>query len=208
MRADYVKPSTLELIVNQLEPENANALRVSAETGIRIGDVLRLKRSDLRGNVLTFTAQKTGKSGRAQISARLRRDLNAYAGTEYLFPGSRGNATRTRQAVWADVKRVCHALGIRSNISPHSARKTFAVEDYHENGLDHVKKALQHDDTSVTLLYALSDVLGEREKKTNICSGKEENYPNNCSGFESRVLSRLDEIECKLDFIIDKLRER
>lgn len=206
MRADYVKPSTLDLIVNQLEPENANALRVSAETGIRIGDVLRLRRSDLRGNVLTFTAQKTGKSGRAQISARLRRDLNAYAGTEFLFPGSRGNATRTRQAVWADVKRVCRALGIRSNISPHSARKTFAVEDYHENGLDHVKKALQHDDTSVTLLYALSDVLGE--KNTNKCSGGDKQHPNSCSDFESRVLSRLDEIEGKLDFIIDKLRER
>ena len=206
MRADYVKPSTLDLIVNQLEPENANALRVSAETGIRIGDVLQLRRSDLRGNVLTFTAQKTGKSGRAQISARLRRDLNAYAGTEYLFPGSRGNATRTRQAVWADVKRACRALGIRSNISPHSARKTFAVEDYHENGLDHVKKALQHDDTSVTLLYALSDVLSETKKEQMFV--KREEDPNERSELLLGVLERLNQIERKLDLVLDKLTAR
>lgn len=206
MRADYVKPSTLDLIVNQLEPENANALRVSAETGIRIGDVLQLRRSDLRGNVLTFTAQKTGKSGRAQISARLRRDLNAYAGTEYLFPGSRGNATRTRQAVWADVKRACRALGIRSNISPHSARKTFAVEDYHENGLDHVKKALQHDDTSVTLLYALSDILSETKKEQMFV--KREEDPNERSELLLGVLERLNQIERKLDLVLDKLTAR
>lgn len=206
MRADYVKPSTLDLIVNQLEPENANALRVSAETGIRIGDVLRLRRSDLRGNVLTFTAQKTGKSGRAQISARLRRDLNAYAGSEYLFPGSRGNATRTRQAVWADVKRACRTLGIGSNISPHSARKTFAVEDYHENGLDHVKKALQHDDTSVTLLYALSDVLSETKKEQMFV--KREETPNECSELLLGVLERLNQIERKLDLVLDKLTAR
>lgn len=202
MRADFVKPNVLELIVNQLEPENANAVRVSMETGLRIGDVLSLRRENLRGASIHFVASKTGKGGSAKISSRLRRDLIAYAGSEWLFPGARGNAHRTRQAVWADVKRACRALGISGNISPHSARKTFAVEDYHEHGLQHVQNALQHDDTSVTLIYALSDVLTNQKNEQMFFPEKDNS--NACSRECANCRLILERIERKLDLLLDK----
>lgn len=143
--------------------ENALVVRVSLETGMRIGDVLKLAPCDLKGRTLYFRASKTGKEGSAVISADLARRLRRVAGDRYIFP-KRGKPEeyRTRQAVWKDVKRAAATLkaaGILGgeNISPHSARKTFAVEDMERHGIEHTRKALQHSDKSLTRMYAFSD---------------------------------------------------
>ncbi len=161
MRSDYVNSDALRLLTNSMQYENGLALRVSLETGLRIGDVLKCRPWDLKGCKLAYTAEKTGKSGVKTLSKRLASALRRICGNDWIFEG-RGKTKsghRTRQAVYRDLKRVCKRLGVEGQISPHSARKSFAVADFHEHGLDHVKKELQHDDTGVTLLYALSDVL-------------------------------------------------
>ena len=56
------------------------------------------------------------------------------------------------------MKKAAAAAGVSGNIAPHSARKTFAVEKLHQEGLGATKKALQHNSTITTLLYALSDL--------------------------------------------------
>lgn len=42
MRADYIKPSVYTRIYHLMQYENALALRLSLETGLRIGDCLAL----------------------------------------------------------------------------------------------------------------------------------------------------------------------
>lgn len=50
------------------------------------------------------------------------------------------------------------------NLGPHSARKIFAVDLYHRTGdLEAVRKALNHTDQAVTLVYALADQLTSRD---------------------------------------------
>lgn len=161
MRSDYVNSGAFRLLINSMEWENGLALRVSLETGLRIGDVLALRPSDLNGTKLSYVARKTGKAGTKTISRKLAGALLRCAGNaEWLFPSNRSKSGhRTRHAVYRDLKKVCKHLGVEGQISPHSARKTYAVADFRENGLEHVKKELQHDQDSVTLLYALSDVL-------------------------------------------------
>lgn len=161
MRSDYVNSEAFRLLINSMEWENGLALRVSLETGLRIGDVLALRRCDLRGCKLSYVASKTGKPGTKTISKRLAALLIKSAGvSEWLFPGRNSKSGhRTRQAVYRDLKRVCKRLGIEGQISPHSARKSYAVDEFREHGLDHVKRELQHDDASVTMLYAFSDML-------------------------------------------------
>lgn len=143
-----------------MQYENGLALRVSLETGLRIGDVLKCRPSDLQGCRLSYTAEKTGKSGVKTLSKRLAAALRRNCNESWIFPGRYRTKTghRTRQAVYRDLKKVCKRLGVEGQISPHSARKSYAVEDFHEHGLDHVKRELQHDDAGVTLLYALSDM--------------------------------------------------
>lgn len=161
MKADYVKSDSFRLLVNSMQYENGLAISVCIETGLRIGDVLKIKPDDLDGCRLSYIAEKTGKSGVKTISRSLATALRRIAGKNWVFEGRGSTKTghRTRQAVYRDLKRVCKRLGVEGQISPHSARKTYAVADFRKNGLAHVKRELQHSDDSVTLLYALSDQL-------------------------------------------------
>lgn len=161
MRSDYVDSESFRLLLNMMQPENALALRVSLETGLRIGDVLKARPWDLKGCKLSYTAQKTGKSGVKTLSKRLATSLRRISGNDWIFEGRYKTKTghRVRSTVYKDLKKVCKRMGVAGQISPHSARKSYAVADFRAHGLDHVKKELQHEDAGVTLLYALSDVL-------------------------------------------------
>ena len=70
--------------------------------------------------------------------------------------------------MWKDLKQVSRTMKIdghklAENIGPHSARKIFAVDLYHRTGdLETVRKALNHSDQAVTMLYALADELTHR----------------------------------------------
>ena len=163
MKSDYMKPENYNKLFVFMTYENTLAMRVSLETGIRINDVLKMRPCDIRGRTITYTAEKTGKKGRAVISRDLANRLKQVAGEWFIFP-KRGKPKehRTRQAVWRDVKRAAAALRsvnviTNENISPHSARKTFAVEDAEAHGLKHTQKALQHRDKKTTQMYAFSD---------------------------------------------------
>ncbi len=137
--------------------ENALAVRLSLETGMRIGDAVALPKSAINGRKVTFMAQKTGKTAEAEISADLARRLSAIAGREWVFAGRDPRKHRTRQAVYKDLRAVAKQYGVAEHISPHSARKTYAVGVYRADGLKACQERLQHDSEGTTLLYALAD---------------------------------------------------
>lgn len=168
MKTDYIKPSIYKKIYNVMQYENALALRLSLETGMRIGDVLALEKKQLCGRTVRFTAQKTAKSDRKTISSDLAKRLKQISGKTFIFEGRFGDKPRCRQTVWRDVKKACKALNISENVGCHSARKTYAVEVFHTDGLPAVQKALQHDNLETTMLYAFSDML--TEKNGNSCN--------------------------------------
>lgn len=159
MRADYIDPEVYGKVFHLLQYENALALRTSLETGLRISDVLSIRTSDIRGNRLTFTAQKTGKEGTKILSGDLLRRLRRISGKEFIFEGRSGTKPRTRQAVWKDLKKAAEFLGVDQNLSCHSARKTYSVELFHEKGIGAVQKELQHSRLDNTMLYAFSDIM-------------------------------------------------
>lgn len=156
-----MKPEHYRKLFTFMQYENALAARVSLETGMRIGDVVRMKPDQLAGRTISFTADKTGKKGKAVITQDLANRLRAISGDEYIFSG-RSNGHRTRQTVWRDVTRAAEALraaGIigEANITPHSARKTFAVTDAEQHGIKHTQQALQHSSIETTKLYVFSE---------------------------------------------------
>lgn len=162
MRTDYVKPRVYLKIYPLMQYENALALRLSLETGLRIGDVLALETQHFKGRTIRYTAAKTGKSGKKVISADLAKRLHQIEGDHWLFVGRFGDKPRTRAAVYKDLKKAVATLGIKENVSCHSARKTYAVELNHERGFGAVQKELQHSRADTTMLYAFADLLSEK----------------------------------------------
>lgn len=137
--------------------ENALAVRLSLETGMRIGDAVALPVGALNGRRVAFKAQKTGKAAEAEISADLARRLATIAGAEWIFAGRDPRKHRTRQAVYKDLRAVAAQYGLVEHVSPHSARKTYAVGVYRSDGLKACQQRLQHDREATTLIYALAD---------------------------------------------------
>ena len=165
MTTDYLPPEDFKKLFPYLTYDNYLAVRISLETGLRIGDVVSLPASALNGCVITFTAAKTGKAGSATITKELSEKLRRYKGTNYIFEGTGKKGHRTRQAVWRDVKRAAVLAGIELNIAPHSARKTFAVSVAKRQGFAAAQRALQHDNGFVTAGYVMSGLLTDAKER-------------------------------------------
>ena len=158
MKSKYVEEKELEKLRSVLAEEAWLPLWVSLETGLRIGDVVKLRKANLKPDGLHYKAQKTGKNGVARISADLRRELTAKRG-KWLFPSPyKAGKHITRQCAWARIKGACERAGVEpKGVSPHSLRKVFAVELYREKGFKAVKEALQHNSSATTEIYSFAD---------------------------------------------------
>lgn len=164
MKSDFIDPKMIEHVLYALTPQNRLICRVCLKTGLRVSDVLSLKTSALAKRI-TIREQKTGKKKTFTISEGLLNELRAQAGAVFVFEHRYDkNRHKTRQAVFADLKRAAKAFRVKSNLSPHSLRKIYAVELFRKYGdLKRVQKALNHDNEVVTLIYALADELQRRK---------------------------------------------
>lgn len=163
MKTDYLLQRQVDQILAALTPENALAIRVSLHTGLRIGDVLELRTSQLKPH-FWVKEKKTGKSKQVGLPGPLLSDLRQIAGENWVFPGRDPRKHRTRQAVWKDVKRASRAYRMKNNIGPHSARKVYAVDLLKKYGdVERVRRALNHSSQTVTMIYALADIALERK---------------------------------------------
>ena len=172
MRTDYLNPAIYNKLYGAMTYENVLALRVSLETGLRVGDVLALTDTQIVGRTLRGVAEKTGKKYRKVISYDLAKRLKQLSpnAAGYIFPHrTKPTDHRTRQAVWQNMKKAAALMGVQLNAAPHSARKTYAVQKFHDSGLEAAMKELQHDRLSTTMLYAFSDMLqGKRDQTAEI----------------------------------------
>lgn len=143
----------------QPNPRIATLLVVEANTGIRIGDVLMLRRSSfvqtVKGHRFNIIEEKTGKSRTYPVQKPLYEFLMEYAdneniqGDDLIFP-------ITVRAVQKHLKKVCDYLGSEyADISTHSFRKRFGTQAYYQNGCDIelVRRLYQHSSAAVTARY-------------------------------------------------------
>ena len=164
MRADYIDPEVMEHVLAALMPANALAIRVSMATGLRISDVLEITTEQARRGRWTVHEGKTGKGRRVRLPAVLQAAMLAQAGHIYVWEGrSDGRKHRTRQAVYKDIRRAATAYRLKEHVSPHTARKMYAVDSLRKYGsLAKVQRLLNHESEAVTMVYALADELTER----------------------------------------------
>ena len=163
MTTEYLMKREMEHVFAALTPTNRLVCRVAAHTGLRVGDVLAIPTAKL-GTQFWLTEQKTGKRRRVNLPKALVDEIKAQAGPEWAFPGlSPRGGHKTRQAVWKDVKRASRAFRLPQNVGPHSARKIYAVDLMAKYGdIERVRRALNHESSTVTAIYAMADMLTER----------------------------------------------
>lgn len=177
MRTDYLNPQIYNRLYAVMTYDNVLAMRIALETGLRIDDVLSLRYEQIKGRTVRGTAEKTGKEFKKVLSADLAKRLQLEKGKKgYIFPHrTKPNAHRTRQAVWANMKKAADIMGVKLNAAPHSARKTYAVEVFKDKGINAAQKELQHDRISTTMIYAFSNLLTENERRNDgFCISGEE----------------------------------
>lgn len=167
MRSDWVSDDTIGLVLQALMPANQLAIETSLRYGMRIGDVLSMRRIDVEKGSFTYKEEKTGKTRRIRLSEKFQLRLLGQAGRIYIFEHRLDvRKHRTRQAVYKDIRRASKAFRLKAHISPHSARKIYAVDCFRKYGdIKKIQKLLNHSDEAVTMIYALADQLNDKKKK-------------------------------------------
>lgn len=169
MTTEYLLRREMEHVLAALTPSNRLVCRVCLQTGLRVGDVVSLRTDQLSRQFWVVEA-KTKKRRRVNLPDKLLRDVKAQAGKVWAFPGRKPGTHRTRQAVWADVKRAAKAFRLKQNVAPHSFRKVYAVELMERCGdVKRVQRALNHSDCATTMIYVMAaEILrakqGQRKK--------------------------------------------
>ena len=157
MKTEYLLEQQVEHVLAALTPQNRLIARVCLHTGLRVGDVVALKTKAL-GLQFMVTEAKTKKRRRVGLPTALLEDIRRQAGPVWAFPGRDPAKHKSRQAVWADVKRAAKAFRLPQNVGPHSFRKVYAVELLGRYGdIERVRRALNHSSEAVTLIYAMAD---------------------------------------------------
>lgn len=138
-------------------PRIATALTAEANLGMRIGDILRLKLSDIVSDGgryhLNITEEKTGKKRTFTVPGELYNYFCDYC-REQRISADAPMFPITVRAVQKHLKAVCDLLGYEE-VSTHSFRKWYATDIYNSNGHDIVlvQTLLQHSSPSVTRRY-------------------------------------------------------
>lgn len=171
MTTEYLLNQELGHVLAALTPQNALIMEAVLQTGLRISDVLELRTDQLKSS-MWVREKKTGKNHRCGLSKALLEQIQAQAGPVWAFPGAKPGTHKTRQAVWADLKRAARAFRMPQNVGTHSFRKVYAVKLMERYGsIQRVQRALGHSSPAVTMIYAMADKLleqGQAERRRRL----------------------------------------
>lgn len=138
---------------------------IQLNTGLRIGDVLKLRVKDIANGRMVVREQKTGKSQNRRINTEIAAIIQEYcqknflSHDDYIFDFSVRWVQKFLQKV-----AICASM---ENFSTHSFRKTYAHIQYINNkyNIELVRKLLNHSSITVTQKY-----LGVTDKDVNKAS--------------------------------------
>lgn len=143
--------------------------KVGILTGIRIGDMIKLKVGDLRGRAsYTYLPEKQSHKKRAhEITLPLPEELRQVVAArtkgrsdeDWLFPSrvsTGGGFERhiTRQQAYDDMQEIRKLCRIRQRVGCHTMRKTFGYHYYQETGdIANLMVWFYHESEATTLIY-------------------------------------------------------
>lgn len=146
----------------KLALRDATILELLYATGLRVSELISLKKSDINLEAGFLVAcGKRSKERIVPIGSYAREVIKAYleqikAKGPFLFPGRKGTMM-TRQAIWKLIRKYGLLIS-KQHLSPHVLRHTFATHLL-EGGADlrSVQLLLGHEDISTTQIYTHVD---------------------------------------------------
>lgn len=171
--SDYIPYEKVMITGQRLLKEKKNAtiglyLIVSANVGLRIGDILNLRWYQLKSDILKLSEQKTGKNRTIKLNSAIRNSLKSFSGAddEYVFL-SQKNTPYSIQSINRILKDVFAKEAKKLNVSSHSMRKAFGRRVYEINGeseraLLYLSELFNHASPAITRKY-----LGIRQSELN-----------------------------------------
>lgn len=126
---------------------------IQLNTGLRIGDVLSLKRKNFDGNYLKIIEQKTGKLQNRKINKEILEKIESYCSFNKIGQNDQIFSIKVR---WVQkyLQKITGIIGINM-ISTHSFRKTYAHLQYinSNHNIELVRRLLNHSSISITQRY-------------------------------------------------------
>ena len=147
---------------------------IGINTGLRISDIVRLRKKHVCGDWIETVEQKTGKRTRIPLNTQIRqiiqdrcRDMDM---EDLLFPSrvTIGDGTvqmpMTRRTAYNDIRQIAEMFGLGDHIGCHTMRKTFGYWHYKKNkDLELLREWFNHTSQAVTRRYIGMDE-NERQK--------------------------------------------
>ena len=166
-KADKVSRMLLESNKKR-ERDLGLAVAIGIRTGLRKGDLLGLRESNLTAQGIKGKASKTGKEFTMPLPEWL---IEAIKGNMYL-----GNFYSTTYShIWLNrsIQRVfsieyANALKDGKTIGAHSLRKAFGLKLYDAYGVNAARQGLQHSDSATTARYLDIPMLEQIEKQREL----------------------------------------
>lgn len=129
-------------------------------TGLRVGDILRLKKKHILNSRINITEQKTKKNLSRSYPRNTYNAILEYCSKNHIDYDDILFDELNVRTIQKNLKIVIKHLKLK-DISTHSFRKTFATLKYKEskNNIELVRRLLNHSNTSVTQRYlGISDI--------------------------------------------------
>lgn len=149
---------------------------IGINTGLRISDIIRLRKKHVCGDWIETVEQKTGKATRIPLNVTIReiiqdrcRDMDM---DDLLFPTrmKTGDGSvqipMTRRTAYNDINQIADMFGLGDLIGCHTLRKTFGYWHYQKNkDLELLRQWFNHTSQAVTRRYIGID---EDERKKSV----------------------------------------
>ena len=164
MKTNKIDLQIVALFRSKLNKKHRLIFEIGETTGLRVSDIISLKKSDLEKEKPTIKEKKTGKSKRIYIPKTTKAELEKLAKqskNEYIFYSPTSESGHiTRQAVWKAFKRASKKCKATGNIAPHSTRKDYACKLLKKGKkFTYIQGKLNHANVNDTLRYLLDDLL-------------------------------------------------
>lgn len=130
---------------------------IGINTGLRIGDLLKLKVSDVRRKKKIVIPEGKTKKPRMINLTNIYDEVQEYVKTvdsEWLFPSRKGDKPITPTQAYRQLNKAAEMVDITEGIGTHTMRKTFGYWFYKQTkDVAKLQAILNHSHPSITLRY-------------------------------------------------------
>ncbi|MFJ8240807.1 tyrosine-type recombinase/integrase [Bacillus tropicus] len=130
---------------------------IGINTGLRVGDLLKLKTSDVKKKKKIVIQEGKTKKPRTIKLDNIYDEVQAYANTvesDWLFPSRKGDKPITTTQAYRQLNKASEMADITEGVGTHTMRKTFGYWFYKQyKDVAKLQAILNHSHPQITLTY-------------------------------------------------------